>query len=138
MPMTALRFIWLPNQSRSDFKIGRAATVDGVRTAIVEFRETGRPRIISTSDQAPARGRFWIEPDSGRIVRSEFSLTTRDLTTTIEVAFAVDPRIGLSMPASMDEDYRVGQGDYLTVTGHATYSHFRKFSVDTNVIVKAP
>lgn len=138
MPLTPLRFLWPQNQSRSTFKIDRAASVDGVRTVIVEFRETGLPRIISTADRAPAHGRFWIEPNSGRIFRTELSFTTQNVTTKFIVTYAPEHKIGLQVPVSMDEDYRVGQGDYLTITGHATYSNFRKFSVDTSVIVKAP
>ena len=29
------------------------------------------PRIIASIDAAPAGGRFWLEPDSGRVIRSE-------------------------------------------------------------------
>ena len=138
MPMTALRFIRLQNQHRSTFKTEGVTTVNGVRAVVVRFDERAQPRIIATSDRAAAHGRVWIEPGSGQIVRSELGFETKGLATTITVTFAPEPKVGLWVPISMDEEYRIGIGDALLVQGHATYSNFRKFTVDTREIVKAP
>lgn len=138
MPMTALRFIRVQNQPRSTFKTDGVTTVDGIRAVVVRFNERAQPRIIATADRAAAHGRFWIELDTGRIVRSELAFETKGMVTTITVAFAPEDKVGLWVPVSMEEEYRIGIGDALLVEGHATYSNFRKFTVDTSVIVKAP
>ena len=39
------------------------------------------------------------------------------------------------VPTSMDEEYRLGKGA-LAVEGHATYSNFRKFKVETSTTIK--
>jgi len=113
-------------------------TVNGFRAVVVRFNERVQPRIIATSDGAAAHGRFWIELGSGQIVRSELAFETKGLATMITVAFAPDLKVGLWVPISMDEEYRIGVGDALLVQGHATCSNFRKFTVDTGVIVKVP
>jgi VWFA-related protein len=139
IPIMALRFLAAANQPRSRFKSSGLKNVDGTRVMLVEFEERSLPRIIRSSDDAAARGKFWIEPISGRVIRTELALETRGGKTTVRsltrVAFALEPKLGLWLPASMDEEYFTG---LVTLTGRASYSNFRRFTVETRTDVKGP
>jgi hypothetical protein len=115
LPMTALRFLWPANQSRSRFTRTGYATVADHRAAVVEFRETAKPRLIGSSDDAACHGRLWIEPDTGLVLRSQLQLTTaRDraqTAATITVTYALDPKMQIWLPRSMEEHYEVTRTD---------------------------
>ncbi len=148
MPMMALRFLRFVDQRRSKFTLDGLQAVDGVRVALVRFEERARPRMIESSDAAPARGAFWIEPRTGRVVRSELLFDTGKKATRlrvrVRVGYGAQPVGSASgagaaeetwVPASMDEEYRLGRGA-LAVEGHATYANYRKFKVETNTTIK--
>lgn len=137
-PFMALRFIRRGDQSRSRFKIDGTKIIDGVRTIGVAFDERARPRMITSSDGSPARGRFWIEPESGRVVATELwheaMVPKPGLMASINVSYAEDSRLKLWVPVSMDEMYRIGV--HATIEGHARYSNFRRFNVDVSTDIK--
>ncbi len=141
-PMLALRFLREANQSRSRFRLEATATVDGARAAVTRFEEEALPRLIGSVDDAAARGRFWIEPASGRVVRSELALETsnpQDSTTVsskVRVRFSEAEDAGLWVPVEMNEEYRLSGPGALRYTGRATYGNFRTFRVETKLIVK--
>lgn len=137
MPMMALRFLRGPNQDRSSFTLEGREAIDGVTSAVVSFLEHGMPRIIRSADDAAARGRFWIDPASGRVLRTSLLFETRDdrisITSRIEVAFAPETRLGLWVPVSMTEEHKFAA---VVLTGRALYSNFRRFSVDVGTEIK--
>jgi len=139
LPMTALSFIDAQNQARSVFRIDGSRTAEGERVVVVRFQERATPRIIESTDNAPARGSFWIQPQSGQIVRSELVIDTRVrdqvVTATIITVFGFEPKVGFLVPVSLDERYVLGA---LTIEGHASYSNFRKFKVETTTDIKVP
>jgi hypothetical protein len=139
MPLTALRFLRGPNQTRSRFRLAGTRRIDGQMFVGLGFDERGTPRIIASRDHAAARGRFWIDPDSGAVARSELSFETGDIRVRARiearVSYGIDERLQVWMPLAMEEEYFVG-GAHLTA--HATYSNFRRFAVDTAVVVKSP
>jgi hypothetical protein len=147
--MMALRFLRAQNQHRSRFKFEGDKRLDGIASSLISFEERARPRLIASNDEAAARGRLWID-ERGRVVRSELSFetglaggrtgpsTTREharVRGLIRVSYGDEPRLKLWMPMSMDEEYHVG-GHILE--GHATYTNFRRFQVDTSTIAKSP
>jgi hypothetical protein len=138
MPMMALRFLRFVDQRRSKFTLEGLEAVDGVRAAVVRFEERLTPRMIDSTDAAAARGRFWIEPHSGRVLRTELHFDTgkgRDrLRVRVGARYAPEAA-GTWVPVAMDEEYRLGKGT-LAVEGHATYANFRKFKVETNTTIK--
>ncbi len=135
-PLLALQFIRAQNQGRSTFV--DAGTTRGGRAEIatVDFKESALPRIVQTPDNAAARGRFWIETATGRIMETELLVDTKSggtgLNSRILVAYAEEPRLGMWLPISMDETY---QG-YGVIVAHAKYSNFRRFSVSTETVLK--
>ena len=141
MPLLALQFIRAENRDRSRFTDAGRKIARGSEMRIVTFQERATPRIIRRVDDAAARGRFLIDAASGRITETELFVNTRldksprpkVVTARIRVAYEEQPRLHLWLPISMDETYH-GVG---IIEGHATYSNFRRFSVDTNEIIKS-
>jgi len=137
-PLLALQFIRPQNQRRSTFTDGGTKIVRGSEIQIVKFQEQAVPRLVRTPDGAAARGRLWIDAASGRIIETELFLNTgqrlRSVSALIRVVYAEEPRLHLWLPVSMDETYQ-GVG---VISGHATYSNFRRFSVSTDEIIKVP
>jgi hypothetical protein len=138
-PHVALRFLRRQAQSRSRFRIAGDERVERVPATVLEFEEQAKPRLIASPDAAPARGRFWIEPESGRVLRSELSLETgvtgqkTSARTRIRVSYARDERLDEWLPSSMEEEYRVAAA---LVEGSARYSGFRRFTVQTSTEIK--
>jgi hypothetical protein len=133
IPTMALTYLKREYQHRSRFNDKGVETIDGIRTRVVEFNERALPRVITTSDGAPAVGRFWIDPEQGRIVRTELTLSGL-VYLVITVTYAPQARLdGLWLPVSMREMYkRAGE----LTEGRATYSEFRRFNIDVNTIIK--
>jgi hypothetical protein len=133
IPTMALTFLKGEYQSRSTFADKGVETVEGIRTRVVEFHERASPRVITTPDGSAARGRFWIDPEQGRIVRTELTLTGT-VHLVITVTYAPQAKLGgLFVPVSMREVYR--RAGELT-DGRASYSDFRSFKVDVSTIIK--
>jgi len=142
MPLVALQFIRAQNQDRCTFTDAGKRISHGTEIRRVDFQERATPRIIRTVDGAAARGRFWIDAGSGRITETELFVDTgldrgrrpRVVGALIHVVYAEQPRLQLWLPVAMNETYS-GVG---LIDGHATYSNFRRFSVATGEIIKAP
>jgi hypothetical protein len=139
MPLVALRFLRRFNQSRSLFRIAGDARVGSLLSTLLEFEEQSMPRVISSPDAAAARGRFWVEPGSGRILRSELSFETgtvdqkTPLRSRVRVSYGWDERVNEWLPLSMQEEYRVAAA---LIEGVASYSNFRRFTVATSADIK--
>jgi hypothetical protein len=139
MPLVALRFLRRSNQSRSLFRIAGETRVDSLLATLLDFEEHSMPRLISSPDAAAARGRFWVEPGSGRILRSELSFETgavgqkTRLRSRVRVSYARDERVNEWLPSSMEEEYRVAAA---LIEGVASYSNFRRFTVATSTDIK--
>jgi hypothetical protein len=126
----------------------------GDRQAVtIEFKESAKPRIIATNNDAPAHGQFWIDAEIGAVLRSELALTNgRDelrVDATITVDYALDAGTAVWLPRSMDEHYETDTSDAayqrpgvgvvngpsgsaainVTADGQATYSNIRHFRV---------
>jgi hypothetical protein len=96
---------------------------------IVDFREKEDGTLIrdERGRDVPARGRFWIEPASGRVLMSELTADTRHVRATIDVSYQSEPLVGLLVPIEMRERYVTRDGE--RIDGVATYGRFRQFTV---------
>jgi hypothetical protein len=137
VPVLALLALAPENQRRFEFTAGgrrepllgsAPASADGL--VVVEYREVQKQTMIRTSNgrDLPARGRFWIEPATGRVFASELIAEDPTIKGTIDVEYAAEPAIGLLVPSAMRERYDI-RGDGSRVDGEAAYSHFRQFQV---------
>ena len=117
LPLTALRYLRGAAQQRSSFRLvpGPAETTH----VVLEFTERSRPRLITTDDHRPARGRFELDASSGRVMASELRIQTRSVVAVFQVIYSEEPRLGLWLPRSMSESY---SGLAQRVSGSAEYS----------------
>ena len=109
--------------------------VGEIAAVVLRFDETVRPTIVrgrGTRDQ-PMRGRLWLNPSTGEVLRSTLEFVDRRsaLTATIEVEYSVDSNLGLRVPKNMRERYeRRGH----TVTTEAVYTNYRRFTTSARII----
>jgi hypothetical protein len=109
----------------------RFTAPDGVWA--VRFEEVGRPTIIHEFDTGdlPSHGRFWIEPDTGRVVMSEVVAESRNVRGTLIVSYQSEPLLGLLVPVMMRERYE-GRRTKALVDATSTYGRFRQFQVNVD------
>jgi hypothetical protein len=146
-PAIVLEILDGRNASRMRFTRAGAAPVNinGLSTWAIRYEERRRPTIVETpdGDDLPVRGTAWVEPETGRLAKAEVTIereSTRigfmnrvGFTATVTVTFKDDPSVGFWVPSELNERY-LGRNQ-TSAFGAATYSNYRKFSVDTRVIV---
>ncbi|MBP9146227.1 MAG: hypothetical protein KBI44_17250 [Thermoanaerobaculia bacterium] len=151
LPTLPMLYLVPAMHPRLYFSRGGDEEMDGTKTTVLEFREDASPTLAATAAgiDMPARGRAWVEPDTGRIRRIElrFAAGARRVMT---VWFRDDPRVEFLPPARMWEWYeRIPVGDVLPagnlkggwsadVEALATYTDLRLFSVETSEDIGAP
>jgi hypothetical protein len=130
VPTMALTYVRGANQSRSDFKMAGRKDIDGVPAVVLEFKERATPTIIqSAGADLPASGRVWIEPESGRVLRTEMSVADRRAGAKITVTYGAVPKLTVWVPILMAEEYTGAE----TIFAKATYSNFRQFGVSVDI-----
>jgi hypothetical protein len=136
VPLFALEFLFPRNQDRFRFRMSADGVVDGTRVTAVTFQERRHPTMIRTldGDDVEVRGTFWIEPATGRVLRSELRTgegNRRRIQAVITVTYAPNERLLMLVPVSMDETYAFKS---IHITGTASYSNFRRFETDARII----
>ena len=131
-PVLPLAFLHADYQPQFEFTLARDAESGAMAIA---FKETGRPTLVRTPAGAdtPARGRFWIDPSTGAVTRSEFIVENIEIKATVYVTYRSDADLGLMVPADMREAYFAGRDE---IEGAATYGRFRKFQVSVDEQIK--
>jgi len=138
VPTLPLVFLHARNQARFSFEPGGRRRIAGFEGLEVRFEETARPTIVTdaTGGDLPARGRFWIDPSRGTVLRSEvvFRVEPRRAEGSIDVEYRSQPRLGMFVPWEMKERYEDLRGATRPVFGApmqatARYSNFRLFTV---------
>ena len=131
-PSVVLELLDGRNSHRMSFSKDGEGTIDGIQVWIVKYRETAHPTIIRTRElkDQPAAGRVWIDPVTGRILRALATVEPgMGVTGTVDVSFVIDSRLGFAVPSKMIERYT--NRNLVTVSsGEATYSNYRRFTVD--------
>jgi len=146
-PVFALKFLMPANQPRFRFKrtndrataaIGETPDRTGAfristEVWVIQFEEVRRQTMIHTRNNKdlPAKGRFWIEPATGRVLMSELVAENREIRGTIDVSYQSEPLLGLLVPIEMRERYE-GRRNNSLIEGRATYGRFRQFQVNTD------
>jgi hypothetical protein len=138
VPLLALAILDPAHQQRFVFKRIEKGAESPVRSAaasatavwVIGYREVESQTIIRTTNfrDMPSRGRFWIEPETGRVLASE--LIAEDLTVrgAITVGYDLEPALQVMVPTQMRENYDI-VGGASRVIGVANYSKFRQFQV---------
>jgi hypothetical protein len=126
-PLLVLGFLQAAYRSRFKFSLRDPDPEVGPDVWIVEYREQARPTILRRAPDGDltARGRLWIEARTGRVLRTELTVSDDD---EITASFRFDERFQIAVPVEMREHYWNGN-EY--VEGIARYDHFREFAVRT-------
>ncbi len=100
---------------------------------VLEYKEVEKETLIRTTNarDMPARGRFWIEPETGQVLATELIVQDAIISGTIDVEYHAEPSIGLQVPLDMRERYEIRR-DGSRVDGTATYGRFRQFQVNVD------
>jgi hypothetical protein len=135
VPLLPLEFLVPDTQKRMRFRLRAEETILGTQAAVVSYEERHRPTMIRTpeGDDVPADGRFWIEPASGRVLKTELrtgNRNRRQVRTTITVSYERNERLNMLVPVGMEETYFTGSE---TITGSARYSNYRRFETDARI-----
>ena len=136
VPLMALEFLLPVHQPRFRFRAGAATTASEAGVTTVSYEERRHPTMIRTpdGDDIEARGTFWIETGTGRVLRTELRTgerNERQVRATITVTYEPNERLGMLVPASMDEAYSAGS---VQIAGAARYSNFRRFETDARIV----
>lgn len=134
VPTMVLLFAKRDQQARSQFRRGGRTNVGDVPAREVRFTERALPRVIRTLDNAAAQGTFWIDEETGRVLRSELRISTGSTAAVIGVSYAYQKPIDMWLPVLMSERYSTPRQPI--ITGRATYQNFRKFNVTVDTIIK--
>ena len=135
VPTFALLYLLPESRRRSVFQTKGTERVGDVDATVVEFEERATPTLVVGRDNenVPGRGRFWIEPRSGIVLRTQLETRPSGMTTRIVVTYRREARLGLWVPWQMDEKHSLSRE---TVEGKATYTNFRQFNVETTIDIK--
>ena len=108
---------------------------DGARVRVVDYEEVRHPTIIRGAEDRdlPAKGRLWIAPATGRVVKGELNTADRWVRVTVVVRYAFDSHVSATVPIEMRDTYILAE--HLRVNGVAAYSGFRRFGVDVSYSV---
>jgi len=133
VPTLALLVASPANAGRFSFELRGYDVIEGARVALIAFAETGSPTLITRDgNDWPSRGLLWVEPESGRIWRTDIQLTDRDIEMRQTTWFTRDERLDLMVPSRMRElyDYIERSDEYVEAV--ADYSNVRRFRVETS------
>ena len=158
-PTLALTFLLPENQPRFAFERKGRRSVGGTDTVEVAYTEKTRPTIVhdDTGHDVRSRGRFWIDPETGGVVRSVLEHDPNDHAwrawARIAVEYRREPGLDILVPDSMRETYgtpeyhrneegaaynpapsrlrRAPAIEQFSIDTEARYSSYGQFQVDT-------
>ena len=126
-PILVLVFLQPNYHPRFRFTRGARDRSLGPDVWTVNYQEQARPTVVRGlgEEDAPSRGRLWIDAGTGRVLKTDLQVRTSQVETT----FAWDEPLGVAVPLEMHDSYTVGRTDFRAT---ATYSRFRRFDVSTS------
>ncbi|MBW8868570.1 MAG: hypothetical protein JF610_14810, partial [Acidobacteria bacterium] len=132
VPSMPLTFITRENRARSAFRDAGREVVSGVAAIVLEFQETSRPTLVkSVTRDVPGRGKFWVDPETGRVLKASARFEARDFTCEMLVTFGPVEKLSMWVPIEMTD---TSENSKELITGLAVYTNYRRF--DTSVVIK--
>ncbi len=135
-PLLVMALMQEQNHDRFRFTLGNIEKSLGPDIRILQFQEFRSPSLIKLDGNADvfSSGLLWVEQATGRVVKTQFNIGRRGAGIEIVTTFKNDPDLQIDVPVLLKEWYPAGtDGD---ITGEATYSHFRRFQVNTQEEVR--
>jgi len=139
VPTLALEYLLPTAIGRCNFERRGEENVQGVRAWKIDFEEWGSPTVIKTGEDSledyPAGGSIWVEPLTGRIVKTRVRAANEEVSMESTVLFGRNDAMGIWTPVEMKEVYEQKTGK---IGGDAKYLKFRRFQVTTEEAIKIP
>ena len=141
LPTFALKILRKAEVDRFAFERAGSSRIAGVQTWGVRFREVSSPTLVvgGNGEDLYSTGTFWIEPETGRVLKTEFSVENPFVESHIRassiVTYEQGKTVGMLVPNLMVEHY---ESQYNTIDGRADYSNFRPFEVDVKFEISSP
>ena len=136
IPTYALFYLHPSNAGRFRFDKEDEGCADEDTAWDIRFEEVEYPTLTQGFEgiSLPSRGRFCLDPVSGRVIETQLELHHPSagggrLATDVKVRvrFALEPRLNLWVPVEMRESYSDRGGG--RTNGTARYRNYRQFSV---------
>src|SRR5262249_16825667 len=91
LPTFALRGLRKSQVSRFEFQRTGLTKVEGISTWIVAFKEVRGPTLVHGFGEQDliSHGRLWIEPGSGKVLKTKFVVESRFENASVEATFLV-------------------------------------------------
>ena len=139
VPTYSLFFLHPANIDRFHFermRTGRAGCAGEETAWEVSFQEVSYPTLARGFQgiSLPARGRFCLDPATGRVIETEFELRHPEVRgerpatdASARVTFGLEPRLNLWVPVEMRDS--ISGDDGRRMVGTARYRNYRQFDV---------
>ncbi len=109
------------------------------RLVVLDYEEKERPTIIRGPrlENAFCRGRIWINPATGEVLRTELHARIKPVdddfytTYSMTVEFGIDSALQLLLPRRLRERYETRM---TVVTGDAVYTNYRRFQTEGRLV----
>ncbi len=141
LPTFALEVLRPTEVPRFEFLKTGTSKVNGILTWEVRFKELrGWTLVHGRPDQELfSHGTFWIEPETGRVLKTEFMVENNfeqsPIHARVVVTYGSAKNLSVVVPTSMMEHY---ENQYNSIECRADYSNFRTFEVDVKFDLKPP
>jgi hypothetical protein len=134
VPTFALLVLGGSNPDSFEFARMSDDRVEGLDVWVVSYQEVAAPTLITglQGEDVFIHGRLWIDPEDGRVVRTEVQTggPDRALRSNVTVRYRPNTELGMWVPLDMKERYEVGDTEIEAV---AKYSNFQRFNVNVSV-----
>jgi hypothetical protein len=141
LPTFALKVLRKSEVGRFLFERAGTARIDRMQTWRVRFREMSGRSLVSggKGETLYSRGTLWIEPETGRVLQTEFEVENpyaqARVTGRILVTYGSAKKADILVPVLMTENY---ESQYNSIECRADYSNFRPFEVDVKFEISPP
>lgn len=141
LPTFALKVLRKSEAGRFSFQRAGTSRIEGIQTWEIRFQEqTGRSLVVGGKGEILySNGTLWIEPESGRVLKTEFKVENPYAAALIKgssvVTYAMGKKVQMLVPVLMVELYET---QYHSIDGRADYSNFRPFEVDVKFEISPP
>lgn len=139
IPTLALMFLHPDIRARFSFTHEGSDTVAGRTAWVIEYHERDRPTLIKTTRgrDLAATGKVWVEPATGVVLKTTMIAADPLVRAVVTATYREDAALKFWVPDEMDEHYVAGS-DADETMGHATYTNFRRFTVNTDDVMRRP
>jgi hypothetical protein len=130
-PIAGLIYLTHPFASSAEWRVTTNQRLRGARAWALSFTQDKPPFVVQNQGSTPlsSSGRIWLEPLSGRILRTEFAvhISGRPRVTT---DFAYVAAINAWAPVRMEDQFN----GFERVSGVAAYARHRAFRTGARII----